>query len=169
MVVRIDNTHPYNFGDPPKKEYIKGAASACWKASRKRLKYCEYLLAVYEDKIVDAFKIENKFYHDEVLENKIELQNHIKYPSFRKYEIEAHACKTPEEIKEKLGEHISIFKKVVKVDIDNPKEFSNWKKRCFLILKDCDNENLNSLAGESLPYKTISNKFRSHTYYNLEV
>lgn len=127
------------------------------------------MLSVYKGKIVEAFKIKKKFYGEEVSENKIELQNHIKYPPYRKYEIEAHACKSPEEIKEKLGEHISIFEKVVKVDIDNPKQFSNWKKRCFLILEDCDNESLNSLVGKSLPYKTVSNKFRSHTYCNLEV
>lgn len=134
-----------------------------------RLEKCNYLLSVYENKIVEAFKIKKKFYGDEVSENKIELQNHIKYPTYRKYEIEAHTCNTPQEIKEKLGEHISIFEKVVKVDIDNPKEFSNWKKRCFLILEDCDNESLNSLVGKSLPYKTIPNKFHSHTYCCLEV
>lgn len=134
-----------------------------------RLAQCDYLLAVYENIIVETFKIEKIYYGYEALENIEQLQKNITYPPYRKYEIKAHTCKSPEEIKEKLGAHISIFEKVVKIDIDNPKQFSNWKKRCFLILKDCDNKSLNSLVGKSLPYKPISNKFRSHTYCCLEV
>ncbi len=165
LVVRIDRTHPYNFGDPSRDEYIKGAASACWKVNRDNIEKCEYVVAVYKSIVVGVYKIEDRIEGYKATQKLQKLLSNITYPPYREYEILAHTCKNANEIRDKLGEYVSIFEQVVKVDIDNSHDFEKWQKRFFLILKKCDVKSLNSLIGKSLPYKNINVPKGSHIYH----
>ena len=164
LVVKIDKTHPYNFGDPAKDEYIKGAASACWKANKENIQKCEYAVAVYKGVVVSIYKIEDRIEGYNANRNLQKLLSNITYPPYRIHEIKAHACSSANEIRDTLKEYVSIFEEVVKVDINNPKKFEEWQNRFFLILKSCDIPSLNSLVGKRLPYKNINVPYGSHTY-----
>lgn len=145
--VSINKSHPFNFGDPPKYEYIKGAASGCWQADKQKLGKCKYLVAIYENKIAEVFEIEKIIPAAKTKENIELLKNEIKYPHYRRYEIDALTYDSIDKMQKEF-EHMYIFEKVIKVDFKSDKRYKNfikWKNRSFLILKECNKEELNEL------------------------
>lgn len=159
FIVSINRSHPFNFGEPPKDEYIKGAASGCWQADIKKLINCKYLVAIYENKVAGVFKIDKIIPASNAKEYIELLKKEIKYPHYRKYEMDAFTYENLDKMQKKF-KHMYIFEKVINIDFKSDKRYKNfakWKKRSFLILKDCDNALLANLKGEIIYSKKTKN------------
>ena len=143
LVVSINKSHPYNFGDPADLEFIKGAASGCWSTPYEKISKCRYLVAMYDNEVAGIFKIKKVIQAVDAVKNIDLLKKNINYPHYRHNEIDAFTCDTVEEVLENYG---YLFKKMISIGFKTEEDFKKWKKRSFLILEYCSFEEISQIV-----------------------